>query len=220
MKTLAIYGSGGLGREILNLARTINAESTVWGEIVFINDFVEGRTINNGASVYTFDEFRAKWGPPEATAVVAVGEPEIRAKLAEKLNAGGYELNAIIHPGSFIGANAEISDGAIICFGCFISCDVRIGRNALVQPNVAIGHDSIIGDNAVISSFVSIAGHVSIGEKAYIGMSVPIKEEATIGKQSIVSMGSVVIRDIPDGVIALGNPARAMKNNDNKRVFG
>jgi acetyltransferase-like isoleucine patch superfamily enzyme len=50
-------------------------------------------------------------------------------------------------------------------------------------------------------------------------MSVPIKEGSMIGKNTIVGMGSVVLRDLPDDVIALGNPARPMKKNENHRVF-
>jgi acetyltransferase-like isoleucine patch superfamily enzyme len=50
-------------------------------------------------------------------------------------------------------------------------------------------------------------------------MSVPVKETIKIGKDSIVGMGSVVLRDIQDGMIALGNPARPMKENVSKRVF-
>ena len=41
----------------------------------------------------------------------------------------------------------------------------------------------------------------------------------SIGNDTIVGMASVVHRDIPDNVIALGNPARPMKNNDDHRVF-
>ena len=59
----------------------------------------------------------------------------------------------------------------------------------------------------------------NVGNSVYVGMNVPIKEGITIGDKSIVGMGSCVLRDIPDGVVALGNPARAMKENDSYRVF-
>lgn len=71
----------------------------------------------------------------------------------------------------------------------------------------------------MLKKFVSISGHVTIGEKTYIGISVPIKQNVNIGSQSIVGMGSAVIRDIPDDVIAFGNPARVMKKNEEHRVF-
>ena len=216
--TLGIYGSGGLGREVLDIVRTPGSKPQTWDETVFISDFASERLIN-GAKVFTFAEFCAKYPQDEANVVIAVGEPEVRAELAKTVTDKGYKLSAIMHPGAFISAEAQIGDGAIICFGCFISCNSKIGLNALIQPNACVGHDSIIGDCSVISTFVSIAGRVTVGEKTYIGMSVPVKEGASIGNQSIVGMGSAVIRDIPDEVVALGNPARTMKPNEKKRVF-
>jgi acetyltransferase-like isoleucine patch superfamily enzyme len=50
-------------------------------------------------------------------------------------------------------------------------------------------------------------------------MNVPVKEETTIGDDVIIGMGSVVLRNIDAGMVALGNPARPMKANDSKRVF-
>jgi len=213
---LGIYGAGSLGREILDMARYINAMSAKWENIVFIYDFKK-ETVINGAEVYTFDEFKAKFAVSIAELVVAVGEPKIRQVLREKTT--GYRLRPLIHPAAFVGYETQIGDGAIIQYGSFVSCNVKIGTNVLIQPNSSVGHDSIIGSDAVISSYVGISGNCTIGERAYIGVSVPVKEKTSIGADSIVGMGSAVLRDIPENVIALGNPARAMKNNDEGRVF-
>lgn len=50
-------------------------------------------------------------------------------------------------------------------------------------------------------------------------MGAPVRELLPIGESSIVGMGSVVHRDIPDGVIALGDPVRVAKRNEDKIVF-
>jgi acetyltransferase-like isoleucine patch superfamily enzyme len=82
-----------------------------------------------------------------------------------------------------------------------------------------IGHDVFIGENSVISSMVNMGGACIVGSDSYVGMGALIKEGVKIGSNSIVGMGSVVYNDIPDGVIALGNPARVMRNNENQKVF-
>lgn len=64
-----------------------------------------------------------------------------------------------------------------------------------------------------------MGGGSEIGEGTYIGMNVPIREKVKIGANSIVGMGSVVQKDIPENVIALGNPARTMKHKENSKVF-
>ncbi|MFW8642680.1 acyltransferase [Rhizobium beringeri] len=54
---------------------------------------------------------------------------------------------------------------------------------------------------------------------SYLGMGALVKERMQIGHSSIIGMGSVVHIDIPDEVIALGNPARVVRRNEDKKVF-
>jgi sugar O-acyltransferase (sialic acid O-acetyltransferase NeuD family) len=214
---LGIYGAGGLGREVLDIAKAINQRLLTWEKIVFIDDNRK-KTELNGAEVLTFHEFK-QFRADEAQVIVAIGEPEVRAMLAEKSTSNGFELATLIHPSASIGTNAEIAGGVIICHGCFVSCNTKIGKNVLIQPISIFGHDSEIGDNSVLSPLTAISGNCCIGEKTYIGISASVKEGAKIGSGSIVGMGSVVLQDIPGDVIAFGNPSRVMKNNEEHRVF-
>lgn len=70
-----------------------------------------------------------------------------------------------------------------------------------------------------LSAFVNIGGFAEIGSMVYIGLSTCVKDRAKVGNNTIVSMASAVIRDLPEEVIAVGNPARPMKKNENHRVF-
>ena len=64
-----------------------------------------------------------------------------------------------------------------------------------------------------------MAGHVTIGQYTYVGMSTAIKEGVSVGYNSIVGMYSAVYKDIESEVVAVGNPARVMKINENRKVF-
>ncbi len=100
-----------------------------------------------------------------------------------------------------------------------MSCDVTIGENVLIQPCAGIGHDNRIGNATVISTYVCTGGGCIIGDETYIGLQVSIRENIIIGSQTIVEMWFVVSGDIPNQVIAMGNPARAMKENINHKIF-
>lgn len=213
---LGIYGSGGLGREVLELAKVINTNNR-WKDIVFIDDVTKGKC--NDVDLYTFEEFINKFKTTDTEIVIALGEPAVREILYNKVVNRGYKLATLIHPNVVIPKDSRIGQGVVINLGDYISCGVNIEDNVFLQQYVVIGHDSVLQRHGVLSAFVAIAGHCSIGEGTYIGMHVPVKENTSIGNNVIVGMGSCVLRDIPDDVVALGNPARAMAKNEEKRVF-
>jgi sugar O-acyltransferase (sialic acid O-acetyltransferase NeuD family) len=215
---LGIYGYGNLGREVFELAKQINEVDNRWDEIIFIDDFAKIADVN-GLRIYPFDDVNLHYVKMNIEFVIAVGEPNFRNILRNKVKNAGYSLAVLIHPAIHISDGAVVGSGTIINYNCFISCNVTIGENVLLQPFACISHDCYIGDDSVISTYVSLAGGCYIGNETYIGMQVPVKEKCIIGSQAIIGMGSVVVRDIPDKVIALGNPARVMKENIDHRVF-
>ena len=89
----------------------------------------------------------------------------------------------------------------------------------MVNASSVIGHDIRVGNNTVISSHVDVGGACIIGENSYVGMGSMIKEKLSIGSNVIVGISSAVHRNIPDGVIAMGNPARPLRRNDDNKVF-
>ncbi|NHV08112.1 acetyltransferase [Cronobacter turicensis] len=209
---LGIYGAGGLGREVLMLARTINQCTSRWREIFFIDDVTDAQEVY-GAAVVRFDA-----RPAECEVTIAIGEPALRQRLAQKLS-GVAPLATLIHPNVDVPSQSEIRPGAILCDGALISCGVTIGENVLIQPRACVGHDCTIGAYSVVSSLVALAGHCEVGERVFIGMNSCVKEQTRIGDDAIVGMGSAVFSDVAGATIVLGNPARAMRQNTQGKVF-
>lgn len=214
---LGIYGAGGLGREVLELARIINEDGKVWNDIFFIVDGGEAEVID-GCIVYEYETAKLKYND-ELAIVLGIGEPAVRERIVQKIVNDNIPVPSLIHPSVHIPKTSNIGKGVIIQFGCFVSVGSTIRDFVFLQPNCAIGHDSVIEDGCVISTFDSIAGGAHIGKNTYIGMGVSIKEHVNVGKDAIIGMGAVVFKDIDDEVIAMGNPARAIKKNYEKSVF-
>jgi sugar O-acyltransferase (sialic acid O-acetyltransferase NeuD family) len=211
---LGIYGSGGAGKG----AKEIADLQGKWSEIVFIDDTVEPDTFKNCKRM-PFEQFCEKYSPSDAEVVIAQGEPEFKKLLFKKAKDQGYKLANVIHPSVYVSPDAQLGEGIIAQMGCMIAVDTKIGDNVTLEQYAVVAHDSVIEEHAQISAFVMIAGNCVIGSGTYIGIGVPVRDSITIGKDSIISMGSVVQRNIPDAVIAMGNPARVMKNRDGERVF-
>ena len=217
-KVFAIYGASGLGREVLELARIIDKrENGRWGGFAFIDDGDVPDTVS-GVKTYKYDEAKDLFGAA-LEVIVAIGEPAIRRKLYDKLKADGIGSPTLIHPDIYIPESTTVGKGVVILMGCYVSCDITIEDHVFLQPHVNIGHDDHLMEGCMIAGSGNIAGLVTIGKYAYIGMSAAVKECVTIGDDSVVGMGSIVYKDVPEGVMALGNPARPIGSTGDKRVF-
>ena len=100
-----------------------------------------------------------------------------------------------------------------------ITSNFVIRHNVYIQPHAVIGHDIQIGRHTVVGSNCQIGGADVIGERVFMGFLSGTKDHICVGNDVIISAGAIVFKDLPDEVIAVGNPARIMKNNSEKRVF-
>lgn len=143
--------------------------------------------------------------------------------------------NVIVEPGAEIGAqpytfkrNGElvipkfgvtIEDGVWIGTKCIIMNgtvrDTHIGKGVKLAQFSNVGHDSIIEDGANISAGVIMAGFSKIGKNADIAIGVTIRNRVSVGRLSLIGQGSNVVKDIPDNVVAYGNPCRVIRQRYN-----
>ncbi|WP_445946113.1 acyltransferase [Shewanella sp.] len=117
----------------------------------------------------------------------------------------------------------SVGQGTVIGrFAHIVSIDnVAIGKRVLIADGVYISdnlHSFEDVDKSVIDQPVVSAGNVNIGDNVWIGEGVSIVG-ASIGKNSVVGANSVVTHDIPEYSVAVGSPARVIKqyNFETKR---
>lgn len=214
MKTLCIYGCGGMGRELADLAYRISK----WEEIIFVDDNIKERVINE-IKVYTLEEVLGSFRKNNIEFIVSVGEPSLRKELYEKLFQQNLEIISIITPELELSRFTLVEKGTIIHTGSVITCNVYIGQGCLINKHVVIGHDVNIGDYSVISPNVTIGGNVNIGNGCFIGSGAIIRNGIKIGENSIIGMGTNVLHDVAPNSVMVGNPARYLRENTEKRVF-
>lgn len=209
--TLAIYCAGGLGKEIIALARTVCR----WENIIFVDDVTDDEWYQ-GAKVFRFDE--VKDFPDEVEFVIANGEPEVREMLYNKIKEAGYKMTTIYGPGCSILPGAQIGEGCIL-FDCGVSADVVIAHNVLINTKVVIGHDAVIGAHSIVSAFCFIGGYTKLGNKVYMAPGSMAKDRIIIGESAIISFGAVLLRNVKSNVIMVGNPAKRLADNIENKVF-
>lgn len=112
------------------------------------------------------------------------------------------------------GYNISIGDDVYFNFNCTILdvVPVKIGSRTLLGPNVGIYTATHPMDFKLRATGLESGKPISIGDDVWIGGDVTICPGVEIGDRTIIGAGSVVIKDIPSGVLAAGNPCRVIKH--------
>jgi sugar O-acyltransferase (sialic acid O-acetyltransferase NeuD family) len=213
---LFIYGAGGTGREIADIAQRINASAPKWDKLHFLDD-VHAEREHYGLCVFSFEKMLQETEP--YVCVIAQGEPRYRRALHDKLAAAQVALGTVIDPLAVVSPSARLGPGCVIWPGVFISSRTQLDVNVIVQINSVIGHDATLGAHSVISSGVSIGGGSTVGKEAFVGMGATLKEKIAVGDYAVVGMGASLFSSLDANLVALGNPARAVQQNTDRRVF-
>lgn len=111
----------------------------------------------------------------------------------------------------YIGDNCYIGANSVIQRGWEKA--TYIGPNTWLANSVTISHDCVLNERVCITMGAVLCGHVEVGRDSYIGTMSVVRQWIHIGERSMIGMGSVVTKNIPDGVIAWGNPCRVHKEN-------
>jgi len=146
---------------------------------------------------------------------------------------------AIVFAGTRIGARVIVGDQACVRERCEVGDDVVIGRGALVENDTSVGAFTKIQAEAYITSYSTLEDNVFIApcvitandnfmgrtEKrhelrkgptirrgARIGAGAVLCPGIEIGEEAFVGAGAVVVKNVPPGVVVVGNPARVLRD--------
>jgi sugar O-acyltransferase (sialic acid O-acetyltransferase NeuD family) len=208
---MLIVGAKGFAKEVLEVLHQLNqVENLVFYDDVNVEtpeklfgQFPVLRTVEQ-ASIYlkTIDN----------KFTIGIGNPVLRKKLHDKFTALGGQFTSTISPLATLGYYGNtIEEGCNIMTGSVITSDVAIKRGALINLNCTIGHDSVLGEFVELSPAVKISGNCIIGDYSIFGTNATMLPNLSIGKNVIIGAGSVVTKNISDNCMALGVPAKIIK---------
>lgn len=215
---LAIYGTGGGGKETLHIVQDIQTKKNYWDNIVFIDDTKDVSQFHE-YNCYPYDIFKKKYNSSNAEIHVALGEIETRKKIINKIENDGFKLATIIHPKSKIGNNVKISKGVQIKMGAIIEDNVIIGKGSWIQAYAHIKESVHISEYCQISAKAIIQDNSKLEKNVFIGMHASIAKNLFIKQYAIISMGANVLSNILTEQVCMGNPARVISLNKKHRVF-
>lgn len=136
-----------------------------------------------------------------------------RLEILDFFTSLNINTDSIIHPHTFIAKTATIGAGSQILAKSCICANVSLGKGVIVNTSSIVEHDSILEDGVHVAPGTTLTGCVHIGAHSFIGAGTTIISRIKIGTNTIIGAGSVVTHDIGPNVVAVGSPAKVIKNN-------
>ena len=148
--------------------------------------------------------------------IVSVGVNCVRKMIVERITVGNptIEFATAIHPSAIVSPSAKIGEGTVVMAGVVINADAKIGKHCIVNTGTSIDHECVVENYCHIAPGVNISGDTHVGEGTWVGVGSCVMQGIKIGKNCMIGAESVVVRDIPDGVVAYGNPCKVMRKNE------
>jgi sugar O-acyltransferase (sialic acid O-acetyltransferase NeuD family) len=203
--TIVIAGAGGHGKVVCDalLSQGLEVQGFIDTDPKKGKSIVMGFPILGDIDVLT---------DRETAIALGIGDNASREKVFHRAKALGFRFVNVIHPSAVIGRGCRLGEGVVIFANVVINPDTQIDDDVILNTACSVDHDCYIGAHAHIAPGARLAGNVKVGEGALIGVGASVIPGIHIGARSVVGAGSVIIRDIPDYCVAVGNPARVIKS--------
>lgn len=213
MKDLAIYGGGGLGKELATMIPIVDPKGERWHFLGYFDDVkAAGSKVSHFGTVIGGIEALNNW-PTPIDIIIGVGSPTGRKVIREKIKNPLVAFPNFIDPDFKIGdpEGFKIGEGNVITSGCIVTADVTIGNYNLLNGSVVVAHDDVVGDYNVFMPDVRVSGEVTIGDCNLFGGRSFIIQQTKIGNNIRLGAGSVLMTKPKDGRTYIGVPAKWFK---------
>jgi len=183
-RSVVIAGAGGFGLEVAGylLAETRQGGLPVAGVLADVRDERQLAAIEL-PYMGTISDFRADDGQ---IVVVAVGSPEGRRSILERLWANNNPTPAFVHENCVVSPSAALEYGSIVCPFSIINQNAHLGAGSMINVHCSIGHGAQVGAFSVLSPFSALNGDAVVGNDCFLGTRATIYPRITIGDGCIV----------------------------------
>lgn len=207
---IVIVGAGGQGLVVADILLAARAAGAADEPVAFVDD-EPSRAGTSVLEIPVLGSLAVLGGTAHDAVVVAIGDNRRRREVTERLAAAGERLAAARHPFSRIAPDVAVPAGAMISAGAVVSPRATLGEGVLLNTNACVDHDTAVGAYAHVSPGATVGARCVIGVETLVGLGACVLSGVRIGAGTVVGAGAVVVRDLQDGVVAYGNPARVRR---------
>jgi len=216
-KPVLIMGGWGSGQIVTSVIEDINRRNDDWKILGYLNDFEEIGTLIGSYPVVGRTVEAIDYSSRGVYLHYAMRNAKFARQRIERFKQMGIPdecFATFIHPNTQLSGNRGIGHGSLLRAQVFLSFGAQVGNHNHLYANAVIGHDSTISDYAWITNSVAVGARCLIKEGAHLGTNCSLREDVTIGRYAIVGIGAVILNDVADFEIVVGNPGRVIGTVD------
>lgn len=143
--------------------------------------------------------------------VVAISDFKLRREWAQLVRSAGGRLANLLHPNIVVSPSARLGEGVMVNAFSFIYANAHVGDLTLIESHCVIGTEVVVGEACMIAPGVHINRGARIGEDTFVGSGGMVAPNVTIGRGCAIGAAAAVFRDVPEGKIAVGVPAKVAR---------
>jgi sugar O-acyltransferase (sialic acid O-acetyltransferase NeuD family) len=221
-RPLIILGTGGNAYDVLDIVDAINASAPAqqqqWEVTGFLDDARAAGSEFLGRPILGRLTEAGRFS--RESFVNAIGSDASYAKRESIIASTGLaddRFATLVHPGAAVSSRSRLGRGTYVNYGASIAGNVNISAHVAVGPGCIVGHDGSIGAFSMLAPGAIVSGFVQIGRSVYVGAGAMLRQRLSVGDGALVGMGAVVLRDVTQGSVVVGNPARPMAKGADRR---
>ncbi|MBC6130192.1 hypothetical protein HCA00_15360 [Listeria booriae] len=199
MESLIIIGDGGHSKMVQNIVR----ESGTY-QLTEVWDDKYREPVARDGVVYTSLDGQLQGltqMDADATFFVAIGDNDIRKKIARTLALAGKKFAVIIHPTAFVEATVEIGEGSLVMAGSIIQANTVLGKHVIVNSGATVEHDISVGNFVHFAPGSVVTGGCTVADNVLVGAGSVVVPNISIGANVVVGAGSTLTRNIESNTV-------------------
>jgi len=197
-KMIAIYGRGGHGKVVAQVAQALGFEQYIWVD-------------DNAEDAIAFSTFLTQYS--HLPIALGIGGNNAREKVYINLQQAGVVPLTLIHPLAHVAPDAILEAGCVVMPMAVINTQAYLEAGVIINTNAVVEHECRVGRFSHISPSASLAGNVMVEAFVHVGIGSSVIQGVRIGAHSIIGAGAAVINDIAPNVTAVGVPAIVKKES-------
>lgn len=146
-------------------------------------------------------------------AAIGIGQVNVthrRHELVDRVREVGFNFPVIVSKDAIVNEDVLIGEGSQLFDGTIINSGTRIGNFSIINTKATVEHDCTIGDYCHVATSAVLSGGVEVGDFSMIGSNAVVVQYKKITSNCMIGSGAVISKDILEGGIYVGNPARKL----------